>query len=70
MGGFEVKNFSCTDSFFKENYGMENKIIEHGVVVLHKYKVEQIEVISGLLFTFLLANYKKIWSERTFTHPV
>ena len=54
MGGFDVKKCSCTDSFFKENYGMENTTIEHEIVVLHKCKVEQIEVISELLFTFLL----------------
>ena len=31
---------------------MECKIIEYGIILLHKYKVEQTEVISRLLFTF------------------
>ena len=35
---------------------MESKIIEYGIILLHKYKVEQTEVISGLLFTFFLKN--------------
>ena len=38
-----------------------------GIILLHKYKVEQTEVISRLLFTFLLTNYKNVWSARTFT---
>ena len=46
---------------------MEGKIIEYGIILLHKYKVEQTEGISTLLFTFLLTNYKNIWSDRTFT---
>ena len=46
---------------------MESKIIEYGIIVLHKYKVEQTEVISRLLFTFLRTNYKNVWSDRTFT---
>ena len=33
---------------------MENKIFEYGIILLHKYKVEQTKVISRLLFTFLL----------------
>ena len=55
-GGFEVKNFSYTCSLFKGNHSMENKIIKYGIILLHKFKVEQTEVISRLLFTFLLAN--------------
>ena len=55
-GGFEVKNFSYTCSLFKGNHSMENKIIEYGIILLHKYKVGQTEVISRLLFTFFLAN--------------
>ena len=31
---------------------MESKIIEYGKTLLRKYKVEQAEVMSGLLFTF------------------
>ena len=46
---------------------MESKIIEYGIILLHKYKVGQTEVISRLLFTFLLTNYKSIWPDRTFT---
>ena len=32
---------------------MESKIIEYGIILLHKYKVEQTEVISRFLFTFV-----------------
>ena len=31
---------------------MESKIIEYRIILLYKYKVEQTEVISRLLFTF------------------
>ena len=31
---------------------MESKIIEYGIILLHKYKIEQTEVISILLFIF------------------
>ena len=65
MGGFEVKNYVIL--ILKENYCMERKIIEYGITLLHKYKVGQTEVISRLLFTFLLTNYKNIWSDRTFS---
>ena len=57
---FEVKCFSYTYSSFKRNDFMESKIIEYGISLLDKYKVELTEVISRLLFTFLLANYKKV----------
>ena len=33
---------------------MEIKIIEYEMILLHKYQVRQTEVISRLLFTFLL----------------
>ena len=46
---------------------MESKIIECGIILLHKYKVEQTEVISRLLFTFFLKNFKNVWSDKTFT---
>ena len=46
---------------------MESKITEYGIILLHKYKVEQTELIFRLLFTFFLTNYKKVWSDRTFT---
>ena len=37
------------------------------VICISPLKVEQTEVISGLLlFTFLLTNYKNVWLERTF----
>ena len=49
MVGIEVKNFSYTYSLFKRNHSMETKIIEYGIILLHKYKVEQAEVISILL---------------------
>ena len=58
-GRFEVKNFSY--SFFKGNHSMESKIIEYGIIFLHKYKVEQTKLISRLLFNFLVKNYKKVW---------
>ena len=51
-GDFKGENFSDTYSLFKGNHSMESKIIEYGIILLHKYKVEQIEVISRLLFTF------------------
>ena len=31
---------------------MDSKIIEYGIMLLHKSKVEQTEVISRLIFTF------------------
>ena len=49
---------------------MESKAIEYGIILLHKYKqgcLEQTEIISKLLFPFLLTNYNNIWSDRTFT---
>ena len=48
---------------------MESKIIEYGIILLHQYKIEQTNVISRLLFTFLLTNYKNVSSDRTFTFP-
>ena len=50
-GFFESKNFSYTRSLFKGNHSIESKIIEHGKILLHKFKVEQTGVISRLLFT-------------------
>ena len=44
---------------------MESKIIEFGIILLHKYREQQTEVI----LTFLLTNYKNVWSDRTFTFP-
>ena len=55
---FEVKNFRYTYSLFKGRHSMVWKIIEYGIILLRKYKVEQTEVISRLLFTFFLINYK------------
>ena len=46
---------------------MESKIIEYGIFLLHKYKVEQTDVISRLLFTFFLTNYKNGRPDRTIT---
>ena len=37
------------------------RTIEYEITLLHKYKVEQIEVISRSLLTFLLTNYKNIY---------
>ena len=48
---------------------MERKIIEYGIILLYKYKVKQTEVASRSLFTFLLTNYKNVWSYRIFTVP-
>ena len=45
---------------------MESKITEYGIVLLHKNKVEQTEVISRLLLICSLTNYINIWSDRTF----
>ena len=66
MWGFEVKNLSYTYSLFKGNHSMESKIIEYGITLLHKSKVEQTEVISRLTFTFLLTNYNNLWSDLHF----
>ena len=44
---------------------MDSKMIEFGIILLHKYKVEQTEYIFRLLFPFLLTNY--VWLDRTFT---
>ena len=63
--GFEVKNVSYTYSLLKGNHSMESKIIEYWIILLHKYKAEQTEVISRLSFTFSLTNHKNIWSDRT-----
>ena len=65
-GGFEVKNFSYTYILFQRNHSKDSKIINNGINLLHKYKVEKTEVISRLLFTFLLTNHKNIWSDRIF----
>ena len=37
---------------------------EFGLMLLHKYKVEQTQLIFKLL---LRTNYKNVWSDRTFT---
>ena len=66
-GFFEVKNVSYTYSLFKRSHSMENKVNEYGIILSLKYKLEQTEVIYRLLFTFLLRNYKKVCSDRTFT---
>ena len=44
-----MKNLSYTYNWLKGNRSMESKIIEYGIILLHKYKVEQAEVISRLL---------------------
>ena len=46
MGNFEVKNFSYTYSLFKGNHSMDGKMIEYGIILLQKYRVDQIEAIS------------------------
>ena len=45
---------------------MESKIIEYGITLLHKSKVEKTEVMSRLTFTFLLTNYNNLWSDLHF----
>ena len=45
-----MKNFSYNYNLFKGNHPMESKISKYGIILLHKYKVEQTEVISRLLF--------------------
>lgn len=67
MGGLEVKNCGYTYSSFKGNYCTESKITKYGIILLHKHKEEETEVISRFLFTFLLTNYKNVWPYRTFT---
>ena len=69
MEAFEVKNLSYIYSLFKGNYCLKSKIIKYGIILSHKFKIEQAEVISRLLFAFLLTNYEKIWSDRSFTFP-
>lgn len=49
-GGFEVKKVSYSYSLLKGNHCMESKIIEYEMILLHKYKLEQTEVICRLLF--------------------
>ena len=44
--------WSYTYSLFKENHSVESKLIEYAIILLHKYKVEQTQVISRLLFIF------------------
>ena len=44
-----MKNFSCTYSLFKVSHSIKSKIIECGIIFLHKYKLEHTEVISRLL---------------------
>ena len=38
--------------FFNESHSMETKIIEYGKTLFHKYKIEQTEDMSRLLFIF------------------
>ena len=45
---------------------MESKVTEYEMILLHKYKVDKAEVISRLLITLLLTNYKNIWLDRIF----
>ena len=61
-GRFEVKKISYTYILLKGNHFMESKIIEYGIILLHKYKVEQTELIYRFLFSFLLTNFKNISS--------
>ena len=42
---------------------MESKIIEYGIILLHKCKEGQTEVISRLLFTLLLTSYKSVLNQ-------
>ena len=66
--GFGLKNFSCTYSLFKVHHSIKSKIMEYGMILLHKYKVEQTKVISRLLSSlFFIINYKNVWSVRTYT---
>ena len=58
-----MKNLDYTYNLFKRNHSMGSKIIEHGIILLHKYKLEQTEVISRFLFTLFLTNYKIFWSD-------
>ena len=50
-GVIEVKKFSYTYILFKANNFMESKIMQYGIILLHKYKVEQTELIPRFLFT-------------------
>ena len=69
-GGSWSEKLSNTYGLFIGNPSKESKIIEFEIILLYKYKIEQTEVVSRLLFTFLLTNYtnyKNVWSDRTFT---
>ena len=61
-----MKNFSYTYSLFKGNHSVESKIIEYGIFLLHKYKVEQTEVISEVISRLLFTFSSQI--TRTFGH--
>ena len=52
---------SYTYNLFKGNHFKERKTIEYRIILLHKHKVEQTEVIPRQLFSFLLINYKNVW---------
>ena len=62
MGDFDVKNFSYTYILFKGSHCMDSKIIEHGIILLYKGKVEQAESL-GCYSLLLLTSCKNIWSE-------
>ena len=67
VGGFEVKNFNYIYGLLKGNHSMERKIIEYGIIFLHKYKREQSKVISRLLFTFYL-QVSRIFGQIEYLH--
>lgn len=51
-GGFDVKNFCYTYGLFRSKHSMESKLTEHGIILLHKNKVEQTKVISRFSYFF------------------
>ena len=58
LGGFEMKNFSYTYTLFKGNHCIQSKIIEYGIILLRKYKVEQTEeIVISHFFTHKLQEY-------------
>ena len=39
---------------------MKSEVTEYEIILLHKYKVQQTDVIYKLLLTFLLTNYMNV----------
>ena len=60
MRCFKKKSFNYTYSLFKQRkYCMESKIIEYGIILLHKHKSEETEVKYRLFFTLVTHKLQK-----------